>query len=150
MTPATDLATLYDSDLALWFSDTLAKLRSGNFAEIDIIHLIEEIEGLAGRDRNEVESRLDVLLAHLLKRLYVDSPQDYRGWEGTVRGQRKQLRRLFKHSPSLRRYAQQVLPEVWQDALMDVQADYPKVAFPAEWPFSPAIDNLLTDSFWVN
>ena len=75
---------LYQQDLVAWYEDTVAKLKAGDFQEIDIDSLIEEIEGLAGRDRRELESRLEVLLTHLLKRLYVESPSDYRGWELTV------------------------------------------------------------------
>ncbi|TVP67855.1 MAG: DUF29 domain-containing protein [Leptolyngbya sp. LCM1.Bin17] len=148
MTSAIQLSTLYDTDLALWLSETAAQLRAGNWAEMDIEHLIEEIEGLAGRDRKEVESRLDVLLAHLLKRLYVPNPQDYRGWENTIREQRKQLRRLFKQSPSLRNYAQAVFSEAWQDALDDVQANYPEITFPQQWPHQKDIDDLLSTTFW--
>jgi len=78
--------TLYQQDLVAWCDDTVAKLKAGNFADIDIDSLIEEIEGLAGRDRRELENRLEVLLNHLLKRLYVDSPNDYRSWELTISG----------------------------------------------------------------
>lgn len=62
--------TLYQQDLVAWCENTVAKLKAGNFADIDIDSLIEEIEGLAGRDRRELENRLEVLLNHLLKRLY--------------------------------------------------------------------------------
>ncbi|NJL47503.1 MAG: DUF29 domain-containing protein [Leptolyngbyaceae cyanobacterium SM2_5_2] len=148
--PSVAKLSLYDTDLTLWFADTLAKLRGGNFSEVDVMHLIEEIEGLAGRERNEIESRLDVLLSHLLKRLYVDSPYDYRGWENTIREQRKQLRRMFKPSPSLRQYAQEVFPEAWQDALADVEANYPDTMFPHEWPYSRTVESLLSASFWTS
>ncbi|MGF1569053.1 MAG: DUF29 domain-containing protein [Nodosilinea sp.] len=150
MTQAKPLSTLYEADLALWFADTLAKLRAGELNQVDVDHLIEELEGLAGRDRNEVESRLDVLLTHLLKRLYVTSAEDYRGWENTIREQRKSLRRLFKQSPSLRNYAQSVFMEAWYDALADVRANYPEVTFPEKWPHSLAIESLLTEIFWAN
>jgi hypothetical protein len=139
---------LYEHDLALWYADMVTKLRNREFSELDIDHLIEEIDGLAGRDRKEVESRLDVLLAHLLKRLYVASPQDFRGWENTIREQRKQLRRLFKQSPSLKNYASEVFPEVWQDALEDVRANYPGISFPEQWLFDRNVNAILGDRFW--
>lgn len=89
MTPAQTQKTLYKRDLVAWFDDTAIKLKQKRFDEIDIDSLVEEIEGLAGRDRRELKNRLEVLLNHLLKRLYVDSSNEYRGWELTIREQRR-------------------------------------------------------------
>lgn len=139
---------LYQQDLVAWYEDTVAKLKAGDFQEIDIDSLIEEIEGLAGRDRRELESRLEVLLTHLLKRLYVESPNDYRGWELTIREQRRQLQKLLKQSPSLRNYWMETFPELWANALADVQEDYPQTGFPAEWELSREINELLSQKFW--
>jgi hypothetical protein len=38
----------------LWYADTLAKLKAGVLDQLDTGHLIEEIEGLAARDRREL------------------------------------------------------------------------------------------------
>lgn len=147
--------TLYQQDLVAWCDDTVSKLKAGSFVEIDIDSLIEEIEGLAGRDRRELESRLEVLLNHLLKRLYIDSPDDYRGWELTIsdsvrheREQRRQLQRLLKQSPSLRTYWIEVFPELWANALSDAREDYPQIEFPDQWKLSREIDVLLNERFW--
>lgn len=140
--------TLYDRDFDLWVADTVAKLKARQFGEIDLENLIEEIESLAKRDRRELENRLDVLLNHLLKRCYINSPEDYRGWEITIREQRKQLQRLLKQSPSLKTYFAEVFDEVWRSALNDAQQDYPQVEFPIDWPFSREIDAVLGDRFW--
>lgn len=148
MTQAIPKSTLYDQDMVLWCADTVEKLRAGDFTSLDVEHLIEEIEGLAGRDRSEVENRLDVLLAHVLKRLYVDSADNYRGWEITIREQQKCLRRLLKQSPSLKNYFAEVFDEVWQDAVTDVRKAYPKTAFPDQWQFSREVDVLLSEAFW--
>jgi len=77
----TALKSLYDRDILLWVEDTVAKLKSGDFEHLDINNLIEEVESLGISQRNELSSRLLVLLEHLLKRLYVSLPDDYRGWE---------------------------------------------------------------------
>ncbi|MBV8883490.1 MAG: DUF29 domain-containing protein [Chroococcidiopsidaceae cyanobacterium CP_BM_RX_35] len=139
---------LYQQDLVAWCEDTVAKLKAGNFAEIDIDRLIEEIEGLAGRDRRELKSRLRVLLAHLLKRLNVDSLDNYRGWEITIREQRQQLLDLLEQSPSLRNEFSFIFPKCWTEALTIVREDYPQTEFPAEWELSREIDVLLSAKFW--
>lgn len=145
---AAQKSDLYEQDLALWFADMVLKLQAGDFTKLDTEHLIEEIEGLAGRDRSELENRLDILLAHVLKRLYVDSSPNYRGWEVTIREQQRSLRRLLKQSPSLKNYFAKVFDEVWQDALAAVRREYPKTSFPDAWLLSREVDRLLTEEFW--
>jgi hypothetical protein len=140
--------TLYEQDLAAWFEDTIAKLRARQFDAIDLDSLIEEIEGLAGRDRRELKNRLNVLLAHLLKRLYVDFAENHRGWELTIREQRNQLSDLLEQSPSLRTYWIESFSVVWQRALSDARAEYPNTQFPEEWQFNSEPEALLTETFW--
>jgi Domain of unknown function DUF29 len=140
--------TLYEQDLAAWFEDTIAKLRARQFDAIDLDSLIEEIEGLAGRDRRELKNRLNVLLAHLLKRLYVNCAENNRGWELTIREQRNQLSDLLEQSPSLRNYWIESFAVVWQRALSDVRAEYPDIQFPEEWQFNSEPEAFLTEIFW--
>jgi len=52
------------------------------------------------RDKREIESRLVVLLAHLLKwrvQVWFQS----RSWSATIREQRRRIGRLMRESPSL-------------------------------------------------
>jgi Domain of unknown function DUF29 len=139
---------LYQRDFVAWCDDTIAKLKAGCFDEIDLESLVEEIEGLAGRDKRELESRLEVLLSHLLKRIYVQSPDDYRGWEITIREQRRQLEKLLKQSPSLRNYWVEVFPECWENALSDTRDDCPLVEFPNQLNYSTDVDFLLREKVW--
>jgi hypothetical protein len=143
-----DPQTLYQQDLVAWCDDTVAKLKLGNFHEIDIDSLIEEIKGLAGRDRRELKSRLRVLLAHLLKRIYIESPDNYRGWEVTIREQRQQLLDLLEQSPSLRNEFTMLFPQCWTEASAMVLDDYPQTALPTAWELSREIDALLSEKFW--
>ena len=99
---------LYDRDFVAWCDDTVAKLKAGQLSEINLEHLIEEIEGLAGRDRRGLAIRLEVLLSHLFKRCYLALPENNRGWELTIREQRRELRILLKQSSSLRSYLAQI------------------------------------------
>ena len=46
--------TLYDRDLNLWLGEAITQLKAGDFQNLDVENLIEELEGLAGRDRREV------------------------------------------------------------------------------------------------
>lgn len=144
--------SLYDLDLHLWVLETIDQLKVRNFDQLDIENLIEELAGLAGRDRRELESRIATLLEHLLKRCYVNSPYDYNGWEETIFRSRFEIERILKQSPSLRRYAEQ--PELFDELyayavkLLHNKTDYKNVRFPLQWQFARSLQDLLTIDYW--
>lgn len=150
MTQVQRQVPLYDGDFALWLEDVAAKLRSRDFDHLDIDNLVEEIESLGRSDKKELKSRLVTLLANLLKRLYIDSAYDNRGWEITIREQRKELLLLLEQSPSLRGYFAEVFDGAYAIALAEVREDYAKVTFPDRWPLSPSVDDLLSKAYWAD
>lgn len=148
MTQTIARKSLYESDYLLWTQETIAKLKARDFDHVDFENLIEEIEDLGRSYRDELESRLDVLLSHILKRLYVPLVNDYNGWERTIREQRKQIRRRLEKSPSLKNYLPEVFDDIWQDVIKEVREDYPQYEFPDLWQFERDIDTLLNANFW--
>ena len=50
--------SLYDRDLDLWLETAIAQLKAGDFHNLDVENLIEELEGLSGSNKREVETRL--------------------------------------------------------------------------------------------
>jgi len=149
METLSDLKRLYEQDFVAWCEATVARLKAGQLDAIDIENLIEEIESLGKRDRRELRSRLRILLAHLLKRLYIDLPENFDGWELTIIEQRKQIQALLKDSPSLKPYLAEILSEVYLDALDLVSVEYKQVNFPEEYPFYIEVDELLSKKYWV-
>lgn len=148
MTQTIARKSLYESDYLLWTQETIAKLKAKDFDHVDFESLIEEIEDLGRSYRDELESRLDILLSHILKRLYVPLVNDYNGWERTIREQRKQIRRRLEKSPSLKNYLPEIFDKIWQDALKEVREDYPQNSFPDLWQFDRDIDTLINGNFW--
>lgn len=136
---------LYQTDFVLWVQNTVSKLKSQNYIDVDWENLIEEIEALGGRDRRELESRLTTLFEHLLKRRYVNLPECYRGWEVTISRTQQELKRIFRDSPSLRNYYLIVSNECYQDAVKNMTKEY-DAQFPKDCPFPQDIDSLLTDN----
>lgn len=55
-------ATLYDSDYLRWLTETAGLLRSGRFAQIDVLNLAEELDDMGRSEKRAVESNLEVLL----------------------------------------------------------------------------------------
>jgi hypothetical protein len=143
-----NIQRLYDQDFVEWCDTIASQLKARNFEQLDLDNLIEEIEGLAKRDRRELKNRLTVLLAHLLKRLYVDSPDNFRGWELTIREQRRQIQDLLEDSPSLKSYLGEVFDVAYQNALEDVRFEYQQTDFPDTWQFEAKPDDLLSENYW--
>lgn len=148
MNPIITEPSLYEQDFSLWIEDTVTKLREGKFNKIDLEVLVEEIEALGRSEKQEVENRLEVLLIHLLKRIYIDSAYDNRGWELTIAEQRRKLRRLLQKSPSLKQYFNHVFEEIYQDAIAHVKLEYRSVSFPDIWQFEGEVEAILTKQFW--
>jgi hypothetical protein len=143
-------STLYEKDILLWVEDTVSKLKKHDFENLDIKNLIEEVEALGISQKKELISRLMILLEHLLKRLYVDSPYDYNGWERTIRNQRAEIDLLISQVPSLQSRWEISFNDAWQRALLKVKKEYQKVSFPEECPFEQTIQTILNEDIWGN
>jgi hypothetical protein len=135
----------YEQDFIAWCEHTISKLNAGDFDSLDIENLIEELAGLAGRDRREIRSRLIEYLSHLLKRRYISMPTCFRGWEKTIENQSDEINQILHQSPSLKTYLAEILSEVWNIALKRTQKEYPKYTFSSELPFTSTLEitNLL-------
>ena len=140
--------SLYDRDILLWVEDTVAKLKSHNFEQLDLDNLIEEVEALGISQRRELRNRLTTLLEHLLKRLYVNLSNDHNGWERTIREQRRQIHFLLKDAPSLKSIWTDIFTQAWELAITDICEEYPQTQFPDRWQFSADLEPMLNDKFW--
>ena len=80
------MRTLYQTDFVAWADETAKLLRQHRFAEIDLDALVEEVEGLAKRDRKAMRSQLQRLLIHLLKWHYLpnDLERTHNNWGATI------------------------------------------------------------------
>jgi hypothetical protein len=139
---------LYDQDILLWVEDTVAKLKLRDFEAIDWDNVIEEIEALGISHKRELVNRLVTLIEHLLKRLYVPLPENYRGWENTIREQQLQLRLLLDDAPSLKGIWHDRFDLAWDLAIQRLQKDYSQVHFPREWQGDRDTNKFLSEDFW--
>jgi hypothetical protein len=131
------LAMLYEQDETAWL-DVMAELvRAGRYEELDFGHLGEYLRDMARRDRREVDSRLRVLIAHLLKWTHQPERRS-RSWRATIIEQRQELTGLLE-SGTLRNHAQAALPRVYPQAVERAEAEtgLPPGTFPADCPWTP-------------
>jgi hypothetical protein len=100
--------TRYETDWYAWVQEQAVLLEQGRFDALDVDHLVEELDLMAGSARDQLYDRLIILLAHLLKLQIARSvlPGVYdrakRGWRLTCTEQRRRLARLLHRNPSLR------------------------------------------------
>ena len=64
------MKSLYETDFYAWTQEQALLLRSQTWEQLDTVNLIEEIESLGRKERQELRNCLGVLLGHLLKWQY--------------------------------------------------------------------------------
>ncbi len=136
------LPSLYESDETAWLDAMADLIHQGRFDELDYAHLGEYLADMARRDRREVESRLRVLIAHLLK--WTKQPGNRSGsWHGSIVAQRQELASLLGRGV-LRNHAESVLSQVYTDALERAvtETGLPAEAFPDACPYT--LDQILS------
>jgi hypothetical protein len=107
-------AVLYDDDFYLWVERQADLLRQGRFSDLDLAHLIEEVEDLGANLRNAVTSRTREIILHLLKLQYSPAVEPRRGWQDSIGKQRDDLE--LEITPSLRRHLTAELEAIFQKA----------------------------------
>lgn len=144
----TNLASsnLYNEDFYLWIETTAKQLKNGNFAEIDLENLIEEIESMGRSEKRALKSNLLILLMHLLKYKYQPDKRS-NSWLSTIFEHRRRLKEELTESPSLKKYFSEVFSECYQDArkLASLETGLSVDTFPVDCPFTT--DEILNQDY---
>lgn len=139
---------LYDLDFYAWTVEQAKLLKDGKFNQLDILNLVEEIESLGKREKQELRNRLRILIAHLLKWEY-QSDKRSNSWKATIREQRRRIQQHLEENPSLKSYLSEVVIDAYQDGvdLAIQETNLPTQTFPTENPYN--IDQILNPAFLV-
>ena len=149
------LYELYQENYPAWAEKTAELLKTGQFSELDIEHLLEELASMGASEYNELESRLTILIAHLLKWQFQyqqlsDKWKEFdgRSWRSTIIEQRTRIAKRLRKSPGLKANLPEVLLEAYEDALELAikETRLPAATFPSECPYT--IEQLLNDDFY--
>lgn len=138
---------LYEQDFYAWTQQQKQLLGEGKFTELDIAHLIEEIDALGKQQKQELRNRLAVLLGHLLKWQHQPGMRT-KSWRVTMDIQRSEIKQILHENPSLKPYLNEALTLGYQAgvklAVLETPLDYgdfPPV-LPYNWP------QILDESFF--
>lgn len=91
---------LYEADTVAWAEVNANLLRQHRFDELDIQHLIEELEDMGKSERRALESHLVVLLMHLLKWQHQPGMRTT-SWKLSIANARQSIGDTLQDSPSL-------------------------------------------------
>lgn len=128
---------LYETDFYTWTQEQVSLLKTQQWDQLDTVNLIEEIETLGRRERQELRNRLGVLLGHLLKWQFQPEKRS-NSWLGTIREQRVQIKLLLQDSPSLKPYLDEVFFTIYELglALAIRETELDEQVFPEICPYT--------------
>jgi hypothetical protein len=131
------ISDLYETDFYGWTKEQVTLLKEQQWAQLDTLNLIEEIESLGRKERQELRNRIGILLGHLLKWQF-QADKRSNSWLGTIREQRVQIRLLLQDSPSLKSYLDEVFLAAYElgSALAIRETQLGEQVFPEECPYT--------------
>lgn len=131
-----EMEQLYEQDYSQWAETMADLLAEGNFTELDIRNLVEEVRDLSKRERDRLLSSLRLIMHHLLKWDYQPELRS-RSWANTIGRERDNIGLYLDDSPSLRRYlGDEFLGKMYRVARSDAMRETGLVDLPQECPYS--------------
>ena len=107
---------LYQSDYFSWAVAQARALRGRRVENLDWENLAEEVEDLANRNADALESQSERLIGHLLKIAVAPSrlrDENLRLWQLSVRDARRKIHTILKRNPGLKVRAKELFAEAW-------------------------------------
>lgn len=139
----------YQTDYYGWTVEQAELLKSGHWQEIDIENLIEEVEAMGRSEKRALESRLIVLITHLLKWKYQPVRRG-KSWELTIREQRLRINKILRDNPSLKREIEVCFLDVYPFAVIQAvkETGIDEKVFPTECEWK--LEQVLLVDFLPN
>ncbi len=108
----------YLEDYGAWVLAQVELLRDGQLDELDLEHLIEEVEGLARSNFNAFKSAIRIVLIHMLK-WDVQTSYRTRSWATSIDGHRLRVREELDESPSYKARIEEAMNKAYRRARYD-------------------------------
>lgn len=127
----------YNIDFFAWTREQSVLIRARRWSEIDVEHLADEIEGMGKSEKRALESRLEILLMHLLK-WRVQKDRRSNSWRRTIKDQRRRLEKLLSENLSLKAELLEFVEDVYPSAIVMAanETGLDDEKFPTSCPYS--------------
>jgi hypothetical protein len=137
----------YEKDFYGWTQEQAALLRAGRLTELDITNLIEEVETMGRSEKRALQSRLTVLLVHLLKWRYQPDRRG-RSWTLTIEGQRMEFDDVLIDNPGLKPQLSNILSNAYRMAKVNAskETNLDKELFPSDCPWT--LQQIIDSEFY--
>ncbi len=140
------MGSLYDEDFYEWAQKNAQLMRQGKLSEIDVENIAEELDDMGKSRQRELGSRLEVLLAHLLKRKY--QPPGTKNWRRTIKEQRSRVTDILLDNPSLKHKLDETFTKAYRYAIFKAleETGMDEDAFPSTSPWT--LEQVMDDAFF--
>lgn len=140
------MSETYWADFDSWINQTAQLLRERRWHDIDVAHLIDEVEDLGKSERRGITSQLTRLLLHLLKWQYQPQRRSD-SWLDSITDARTQIELALEDSPSLRNYPAEQLEGSYKRARRQAakQTNLDISVFPSECPHP--LESVLAENW---
>ena len=140
------MSNLYDDDVVTWAEQQASLLRAGRWSELDIDNIAEEIEDVGKSEKRELQSRLALLIAHLLKWAYQPGRRGH-SWVYTIREQRDAIQQDIIKCPGLKPLLTDAawMRQTYRYAKVKVYEDTHDLILPDDLAWT--IDQILSTDF---
>lgn len=139
-----ETVNLYEKDFYAWTQEQARLIKEKSFDKLDLTHLFDEIEDMGNRHTDEIESRLELLLMHLLKWKYQPNLQS-KIWFYTIKEQRKRIALRLRKMPSLKSRLPEIFPEAYDLSIDEAtkETGLEDSIFPrkCQWTIEQVLDN---------
>lgn len=132
-----------DNDYYAWTQQQAELLRTQQINAIDWQNLANEIEEMGRSEKRQSESRLEVLIMHLLKWQFQPNLRS-RSWQLTIKEQRLRLDKLIGENPSLKPSLETAIDKVYPLATLSTERETGLSIFPESCPY-PLTDILSSE-----
>ncbi|MEA5617806.1 DUF29 domain-containing protein [Cronbergia sp. UHCC 0137] len=128
-------STTHENDFYAWTQEQANLLKTGQLHQIDLQNIIEEIEDMGRSEKRQLESRLEILITHLLKWQFRPNLHS-RSWQLTIKEQRLRLEKILQKNPSLETNLTESIEDIYPFATISAEKETGLSLFPETCPYS--------------
>ncbi|MBD2481929.1 DUF29 domain-containing protein [Planktothrix sp. FACHB-1365] len=137
-------STTHETDFYAWTQEQVQLLKTGQLHQIDWQNIAEEIEDMGRSEKRQLESRLELLIMHLLKWQFQPNLRS-RSWQLTIKEQRLRLEKLLQKNPSLQPNLTEAIEDVYPLATLSAERETGLSLFPETCPYT--LIEILSSEF---